>query len=30
MNVPEVVQAFRMITDCIAVPWSPIQFWFGP
>ena len=30
MNVPEVVQALRMITEFSAVSWSPIQFWFGP
>ena len=30
MNVPDVVQALRMITEFIAVSWSPIQFWSGP
>ena len=30
MNVPDVVQALRMITEFSAVSWSPIQFWFGP
>ena len=29
MNVPEVVQALSRMTEFIAVPWSPIQFWLG-
>ena len=30
MNVPDVVQALRMMTELRAVSWSPIQFLFGP
>ena len=29
MKVPDVVQAFRRITEFRAVCESPIQFWFG-
>ncbi len=29
MNVPDVVQALRMITVLRAVPWSKIQLWFA-
>ena len=29
MNVPDVVQALRMMTELSAVSWSWIQFWFG-
>jgi hypothetical protein len=29
MNVPDVVHAFRRMTELRAVPSSPIQFWLG-
>ena len=30
MNVPDVVQALRMMTEFSAVSLSPIQFWLRP